>query len=186
MAVSPADNLTSASGEAQRFHLKTMFVAHQKFATLSSNRPLLNGNMRVMGSRIVGNGARGGRKGRKSMIVVSTVTKPKRMNKRPLSQCQHSGCGIVRADDWIGSAGAASRRAARRRPPAFPVSPAPRAATRVRPRHRRSRSATTHGRNRNVEPDGRTVRTSIQGRLRPGRRRSGSPATRDNVNQPEP
>src|ERR1700734_1999375 len=87
-AVRTVDSLTKASREAQFFHLKATFEAHQKFATLSSKSPLLNGNIRVMGSRMATTGEKGGRKGRKRRTKVSEVTKPSRMNKRPLIECK--------------------------------------------------------------------------------------------------
>lgn len=85
-AVKPVDSFTRTSLDAQFFHLNATFDAHQKLATLSSNSPLPNGNMRVMGSRMAGNGEKGGRKGEKRRINVRTVTKPRRINKRPLDR----------------------------------------------------------------------------------------------------
>lgn len=84
IVVSPVDNLIRVLREAQFFHLNTTFDAHQKFATLSSKRPLLNGNIRVMGSMMAWDDARGGRNGRNSRMAARTVTRPKRMNKQPL------------------------------------------------------------------------------------------------------
>lgn len=87
-AVRPVDSLTKVSREAQFFHLKATFEAHQKFATLSSKRPLLKGNIRVMGSRMADKGEKGGRKGRKRRTNVREVTKPSRMNNRPLKDSE--------------------------------------------------------------------------------------------------
>lgn len=83
-AVNAVESLTSKSREAQFFHLKATFEAHQKFATLSSNRPLLKGNIRKMGSIIAVLEARGGKNGRKRRVNVRTVMSPRRMNRRPL------------------------------------------------------------------------------------------------------
>ena len=68
------DRRMSVLCEVQSFHFRTTLVAHQKLATLSSNMPLLNGKIRVMGSRIAVIGASGGRKGRKSKKKVPAVT----------------------------------------------------------------------------------------------------------------
>jgi hypothetical protein len=52
--------------------------AHQKFATLSSNNPREKGNIRVIGSRILEMGEKGGRKGKKRRRNVIDVTAAKR------------------------------------------------------------------------------------------------------------
>ena len=83
-AVNAADSFTRTPWEARYLHLSTTFDAHQKLATLSSNRPRLNGKMRVIGSRMPDTGASGGRNGRKSTTNEATVTKAKRMNSRVL------------------------------------------------------------------------------------------------------
>lgn len=89
-AVSPVDSFTRASRAIQFFHLKTTLEAHQKLATLSSKRPLLNGKILVMGSSTEDIGAKGGRKGRNRIRNVSTVTRPRRMKRRPLFE--HEQC----------------------------------------------------------------------------------------------
>lgn len=71
--------------EAQSFHFTTTLLAHQKLATLSSNMPLLNGKMRVMGSKLAEIGANGGRKGRKSNTKVPAVTTARRTKSCALS-----------------------------------------------------------------------------------------------------
>ena len=87
-AVSPAESLTKDEREPLFLHLKMTSEAHQKLATLSSNRPRLNGNIRVMGSRMADRGAKGGRNGRKRRTKERVVTAAKRMNRRPLkSSC---------------------------------------------------------------------------------------------------
>lgn len=48
-AVRAVDIFTSELLDAQDFHLKMTLEAHQKLATLSSNSPLANGNIRVIG-----------------------------------------------------------------------------------------------------------------------------------------
>lgn len=83
-AVSPAESFTSASEDAQFLHLNATLVAHQKLATLSSKRPRPNGNMRVIGSPMAVNGAKGGRNGIKSTINVATVISPSRIKSAPL------------------------------------------------------------------------------------------------------
>jgi len=72
------DSRMSVLCEAQNFHLTTTLVAHQKLATLSSNMPLLNGKIRVMGSKITEIGASGGRKGRKRRKKVPATTTARR------------------------------------------------------------------------------------------------------------
>ena len=71
---------TSVLREAQNFHLMTTFDAHQKFATLSSKIPRSNGNIRVIGSRMVEIGAKGGRNGRKRIRKDIDVTMASRIN----------------------------------------------------------------------------------------------------------
>jgi hypothetical protein len=83
-AVRPADSFTKKALEAQIFHLKTTFEAHQKLATLSSNKPRPNGKMRLIGSRMADRGANGGRNGRKSTRNDREVTKARRKNNLPL------------------------------------------------------------------------------------------------------
>jgi len=79
------DSRMSALCEAQCLHFTTTLLAHQKFATLSSNMPLLNGKIRVMGSRIAEMGANGGRKGRKRSTKVPAVTTARRTKSCALS-----------------------------------------------------------------------------------------------------
>lgn len=74
-AVSNVDILTSAPRGNHKFHLRTTFEAHQKFATLSSNNPRANGNMRLIGWRMADVDAKGGRKGRKRARNDAAVTK---------------------------------------------------------------------------------------------------------------
>jgi hypothetical protein len=87
-AVNRADVLTSqllpvSPSPASFRHLITTLLAHQKLATLSSNRPRENGNIRWMGWRMWrGDGARPGRKkGRKRMAKLATVVMARRVNR---------------------------------------------------------------------------------------------------------
>ena len=48
-AVNKVDSLSKKFVDAQCFHLKITFDAHQKLATLSSNKPRENGNIREIG-----------------------------------------------------------------------------------------------------------------------------------------
>lgn len=77
--------------EAQSLHFRTTLVAHQKLATLSSNMPLSNGKMRVMGSKIAEFGAKGGRKGRKRRKKVPAVTTARRIKSCALSLVRRTG-----------------------------------------------------------------------------------------------
>lgn len=77
-SVNKADRFTTKSGRPHLCHLMKTLDAHQKFATLSSKRPRANGNIRVIGSRMVAVGAKGGRKGRKRRKNVKEVTIAKR------------------------------------------------------------------------------------------------------------
>lgn len=76
IAVRPVDILRSIDCESQKRHLMMTFDAHQKLATLSSNKPRPKGKMRVIGSRIAEEGAKGGRKGRKTSTKAATVVNP--------------------------------------------------------------------------------------------------------------
>ena len=89
------DSRMSALCETQSLHFTTTLLAHQKLATLSSNMPLLNGKMRVMGSRIAEIGASGGRKGRKSSVKVPAVTTARRTNSCALSLVSRIGGKLV-------------------------------------------------------------------------------------------
>jgi hypothetical protein len=84
--VKPRENLTRVPREAQALHLKITSDAHQKLATLSSNMPRLNGKIRVIGPRMVEEGEKGGRNGRKSMRKAKRVAKAKRINRRELNR----------------------------------------------------------------------------------------------------
>jgi hypothetical protein len=77
--VNREDSRMSALCEAHIFHFTTTLVAHQKLATLSSKMPLLNGKIRIIGSKIPEMGANGGKKGRKSSTKVAVVTIARRM-----------------------------------------------------------------------------------------------------------
>lgn len=83
-AVKRVLNLTRWSLENQIFHLKMTFVAHQKFATLSSKRPRAKGKMRVIGWTIAEKGANGGIKGRKRIRNVREVANASRINSERL------------------------------------------------------------------------------------------------------
>ena len=85
------DSRISELCETQSLHFTTTLLAHQKLATLSSNMPLLNGKIRVMGSRTAEIGASGGRKGRKSSVNVPTVTTARRTNSCALSLLSRVG-----------------------------------------------------------------------------------------------
>ena len=65
-------------------HLRATFEKHQKFATLSSNRPREKGNILVMGSRIALGEANGGRNGKKRRANDPTVVAPRCTNSLPL------------------------------------------------------------------------------------------------------
>ena len=85
-AVRSAETLTRNPRDAHAFHLKITLDAHQTFATLSSNSPRSNGNIREIGSRTAEKEANGGRKGRKRRRNVEIVTSAKRKNSRPLAR----------------------------------------------------------------------------------------------------
>ena len=89
-AVRAVDSLISAPCAAHSFHLSTTLVAHQKLATLSSNKPLAKGNMRVIGCMIAENGASGGKNGRKRITIVATVVTARRTKSWVLEGCQLS------------------------------------------------------------------------------------------------
>lgn|SRR6267142_2279349 len=91
--VRSVDSRTSALCETQSFHLTATLLAHQKLATLSSNTPLLNGKMRVMGSMMADNGANGGKKGRKSNTKVPAVTTARRTKSCVLSLMRQTNGG---------------------------------------------------------------------------------------------
>lgn len=84
-AVKNVESLTRKPRDAHALHLKTTLDAHQKLATLSSNNPRENGNIREIGLRIAAKEANGGRKGKKRRRNVAIVTKAKRINSRPLA-----------------------------------------------------------------------------------------------------
>ena len=73
-AVRSVDSFTRLLGDAFVFHLTRTLEAHQKFATLSSNSPRENGNIRMIGLRIAEEDAKGGSHGRNSRIKVESVT----------------------------------------------------------------------------------------------------------------
>lgn len=77
--VNAADSLSSTLLPNRSRHLRTTLLAHQKLATLSSNRPRSNGKILVMGSIIdLTEGAKGGRqKGRKRKRKLETVVTPR-------------------------------------------------------------------------------------------------------------
>lgn len=79
-AVNTVESLTRASGEARYRHLTAILEKHQKFATLSSNNPLENGNILLMGSKIVRYDENGGRKGRNRMRNATLVVIASLMN----------------------------------------------------------------------------------------------------------
>ena len=78
IAVSAVDILSRAVCENQVRHFMITFEAHQKLATLSSNRPRPNGKMRVIGSSIAVEGAKGGKKGMKMTKKAASVVNPRR------------------------------------------------------------------------------------------------------------
>ena len=85
-AVKNVEILTRNPRDAHAFHLKITLDAHQKFATLSSNNPRSNGNIREIGLRMAEKEANGGRKGRKRRRNIEIVTSAKRINNRPLAR----------------------------------------------------------------------------------------------------
>jgi hypothetical protein len=85
-AVRTAESFIKKALEAQFFHLKTTLDAHQKLATLSSNNPLANGKIRLIGSRMADIGANGGRKGRNRAMNNSDVTKASLRKSLPLKE----------------------------------------------------------------------------------------------------
>lgn len=68
--------------------MTSTFVAHQKLATLSSNRPRENGKMRVIGSKIANLDVDGetGSHGANMTKKVAAVTMKRRMNNLELFQ----------------------------------------------------------------------------------------------------
>jgi hypothetical protein len=78
-AVSPVESLTREPLDAHVFHLKMTFEAHQKLATLSSNRPRAKGNILVIGWRVADKLANGGSHGRNNNRKVEVVTRARRM-----------------------------------------------------------------------------------------------------------
>ena len=85
-AVNPVESLTRSPRDAQVFHLNITFEAHQKLATLSSNKPRAKGKIRLIGWRIPEMGANGGSQGKNRRMNVDTVTAAKRMKRRPLNK----------------------------------------------------------------------------------------------------
>lgn len=83
-AVSKVLSLTSWFLLNQSFHLKMTFVAHQKLATLSSNKPRAKGNILVIGYRMAERAANGGRNGRKRIRNVREVDSARLINKMRL------------------------------------------------------------------------------------------------------
>lgn len=84
IVVNRVASLTRTSEEARFRHLTATLEKHQKLATLSSNRPLENGNIRVIGSRMVLGDENGGRNGRNKIVNVTIVVIARRMNSRRL------------------------------------------------------------------------------------------------------
>ena len=84
-AVKNVESLTRSPRDAHAFHLKTTLDAHQKFATLSSNNPRANGNIREIGLRMAEKEANGGRNGEKRRRNIEVVTRAKRINSRRLA-----------------------------------------------------------------------------------------------------
>jgi len=83
-AVMAVESLSSKLLDAQTFHLMTTLDAHQKLATLSSNRPRANGNIRRMGCRIAERLTNGGNQGKNSNVNVDKVTRARLTNRRAL------------------------------------------------------------------------------------------------------
>lgn len=100
--VKRVENRMSVLCEAQNLHFTTTLIAHQKLATLSSNMPLLNGKIRVMGSKIAEIGANGGRKGKKSRANVPAVTTARRTKSCALSLVRQSQVGEGRRTRLLG------------------------------------------------------------------------------------
>ena len=75
-AVAAVEILIRTGCESQTRHFTNTFDAHQKLATLSSNRPRWNGKMRVIGSRNPVRGAKGGSHGRNANRNEAVVTEP--------------------------------------------------------------------------------------------------------------
>lgn len=84
IAVNPVESWTRNPRDAQVFHLNNTFEAHQKLATLSSNKPRAKGKIRLIGWKIPEIGANGGSQGKKRRMNVDAVTAAKRMKRRPL------------------------------------------------------------------------------------------------------
>lgn len=78
-AVMAVESLMRDAEDVQFLHLNTTLDAHQKLATLSSNKPRAKGKIRVTGPRIVVAGEKGGRKGRKRKRNVASVTDARRI-----------------------------------------------------------------------------------------------------------
>jgi len=76
VAVRIVDSRTRFAGDSHRRHFMITSLEHQKFATLSSKRPRVNGKIRVMGFKM----AEGLSHGRKRSNNEATVTKPSLMN----------------------------------------------------------------------------------------------------------
>lgn len=89
-AVTAVESLSSKLLDAQTFHFITTLDAHQKLATLSSNRPRAKGNIRRIGCKIAGRPANGGIQGRNSTVKADKVTRARLTNSRALMQTSDS------------------------------------------------------------------------------------------------